>query len=233
LLVGTNVTQTSIEATKKAKECGVDAALVVVPYYNKPNQTGLYEHFKEIAQHGGLPLVLYNIPGRCGVQLTAETVARLRRDCPNIVGIKESTGNLDMSTEIASLCDIQILSGDDSLTLPIMSVGGTGVISVLSNFAPQLVKAIVDPALKGDYKTAGEAHRKSFKIVKTMFIEPNPQPCKSAMAMLGMISESFRLPMVPVSTETKGKVEGVLKEYGLLDGNGKNNTESPNKKQKQ
>jgi len=186
------VTASTIEATQKAKKAGADFALVVVPYYNKPNQAGLYEHFKAVAEQGGLPVVLYNIPGRCGVQLTAETVAKLSKNVPGIVGIKESTGNLDMSTEIASLCDITILSGDDSLTLPIMSVGGQGVISVLSNFAPELVKAIVDPALKGDYATAGVAHRRSFRLVKTLFIEPNPQPTKAAMSMLHMLDDSLR-----------------------------------------
>jgi 4-hydroxy-tetrahydrodipicolinate synthase len=213
---GTNVTATTIEATQKAKKAGVDAALVVIPYYNKPNQAGMFEHFKAVAEKGGLPIVLYNIPGRCGVQLNAETVAKLRQACPNIVAIKESTGSLDMSTEIASLCDIQILSGDDSLTLPIMSIGGTGVISVLSNFAPERVRAVVDPALKGDFATAAKAHRLNFKLVKHLFIEPNPQPTKSAMQMLGMIDNVLRLPMVPASAETQAKVTAVMKELGYF-----------------
>ena len=192
----------------------MDAALVVVPYYNKPNQTGLYEHFRAVAEQGGLPVILYNIPGRCGVQLAAETVARLRKDCPNIVGIKESTGSLDVATEIASLCDIQILSGDDSLTLPIMAVGGKGVISVLSNFAPEMVKAIVDPALRGDFASAGAAHRKAFKLIKTLFAEPNPQPCKCAMSMLGTAHDVLRLPMVSAAPETRAKLAALLAEYG-------------------
>jgi len=225
---GTNVTETTIEATQKAKKAGVDAALVVVPYYNKPNQTGMFEHFKAVADKGGLPVVLYNIPGRCGVQLTAETVAKLRKTCPNIVAIKESTGSLDMSTEIASLCDIQILSGDDSLTLPIMSIGGTGVISVLSNFAPERVRAIVDPALKGDFATAAKAHKENFKLVKHLFIEPNPQPCKAAMEMLGLCSNVLRLPMVPVADDTRAKLTAVMKEVGYFA----EQKESPSKKQK-
>ena len=181
----------------------------------------MYEHFKAVAEQGGLPIVLYNIPGRCGVQLTAETVAKLRKNVPGIVGIKESTGNLDMATEIASLCDIAILSGDDSLSLPIMSVGGKGVISVLSNFAPQLVRAVVDPALKGDYAAAGVAHRAAFKLVKTLFVEPNPQPTKAAMEMLGTIENVLRLPMVPVSEETREKLKVVMKEAGVGSESGK------------
>lgn len=225
---GSNDTASTVENTQEAKKLGVDAALVVVPYYNKPNQAGQYEHFKKVASEGGLPIILYNIPGRCGVQLNADTVAKLAKDCPNVVGIKESTGNLDMSTEIASLCDIQILSGDDSLTLPIISVGGKGVISVLSNFAPELVRAIVEPAIKGDFKTAGEAHRRAFKLIKTMFIEPNPQPCKAAMSMLGMIDDSLRLPMVPAASETRAKVAAVLKEYGFEAGDGQGKSRKRN-----
>jgi 4-hydroxy-tetrahydrodipicolinate synthase len=213
---GTNVTASTVENTQKAKLAGADLALVVVPYYNKPGQTGMYEHFKAVAEQGGLPVVLYNIPGRCGVQLAAETVVRLRKDCPAIVGIKESTGSLDMSTEIASLCDIQILSGDDSLTLPIMAVGGKGVVSVLSNFAPELVRAIVDPALKGDYAAAGKAHRRVFKLVKTLFVEPNPQPTKAAMSMLGSVDDALRLPMLPASAETRQKLAAAMAELGLV-----------------
>jgi 4-hydroxy-tetrahydrodipicolinate synthase len=223
---GTNVTSTTIEATQKAKKAGVDAALVVVPYYNKPSQTGLFEHFKAVAEKGGLPVVLYNIPGRCGVQLTAETIAKLRHACPHIIAVKESTGSLDMSTEIASLCDIQILSGDDSLTLPIMAIGGTGVISVLSNFAPERVRSIVDPALKGDFATAAKAHRENFKLIKHLFIEPNPQPTKYAMHMLGMIDNVLRLPMVPAGEDTKSKVTTVMKELGYFA------NESPSKRVK-
>jgi 4-hydroxy-tetrahydrodipicolinate synthase len=224
---GTNVTASTIEATQKAKKAGVDAALIVVPYYNKPSQTGLFEHFKAAAEQGGLPVVLYNIPGRCGVQLTAETIAKLRHACPNIIAVKESTGSLDMSTEIASLCDIQILSGDDSLTLPIMAIGGTGVISVMSNFAPERVRAIVDPALKGDFATAAKAHRENFKLIKHLFIEPNPQPCKLAMSMLGMLDNSLRLPMVPASEDTKTKLTAVMKELGYFA-----DQASPNKRQR-
>jgi len=223
---GSNVTEGTIKATQAAKESGVDAALVVVPYYNKPNQTGLFEHFKAVAEKGGLPVVLYNIPGRCGVQLNADTIAKLRKACPNIIAVKESTGSLDMSTEIASLCDIQILSGDDSLTLPIMAIGGTGVISVLSNFAPERVRAIVDNALKGDFAAAAKAHKENFKLMKHLFIEPNPQPTKIAMNMLGMIENVLRLPMVPASEDTKNKVTVVMKEVGYFK------EESPNKKAK-
>jgi 4-hydroxy-tetrahydrodipicolinate synthase len=212
---GSNVTESSIKATQDAKKCGVDAALVVVPYYNKPNQAGMYAHFKAIANEGGLPVVLYNIPGRSGVQLTAETVAKLRKDCPNIVAIKESTGSLDMSTEIASLCDIQILSGDDSLTLPLMAVGGKGVISVLSNFAPERVRAVVEPALKGDFATARIAHLENFKLIKLLFSEPNPQPTKYIMSTMGMLENVMRLPMIPVTEETQATLTAAVTEMGL------------------
>lgn len=212
---GTNVTSSSIQATKDAAACGVDAALVVIPYYNKPSQVGMFEHFKAVAEQGGLPVVLYNIPGRCGVQLTAETVAKLRHACPNIIAIKESTGNLDMATEIASLCDIQILSGDDSLTLPIMAVGGCGVISVLSNFAPEKVVAVVSPALQGDYKTAQKQHLANFKLIKLLFVEPNPQPTKAAMEMLGMIEDVARLPLVAAGEDTRAKLASALTAFGF------------------
>lgn len=210
---GSNSTVEALRLTQKAKEAGADACLIVNPYYNKPNQKGLFEHFKAIAAVG-LPIVLYNIPGRTGITMSAATIAALYKELPTIVAVKEATGSLDQASEIASLCDIQILSGDDSLTLPLMSIGGTGVISVLANIDPQLVKSITSPALKGDFVAARRAHVKLFPLMKTMFLEVNPQPIKCAMQIAGHIpTDALRLPLVRVAEETKQKVEEALKAH--------------------
>jgi len=212
---GSNSTQEAVRLTAKAKESGATAALVVNPYYNKPNQKGLFEHFKAIAEIG-LPIVLYNIPGRTGITMSPATVAALYKEVPSIVAIKEATGSLDQSSEIAALCDIQILSGDDSLTLPIMSVGGTGVISVLSNVDPKIVKAITEPALNGDYATAQKAHVQMFKLARSMFCEVNPQPIKCAMHALGLLpTDRLRLPLVSVSSENRAQIVNTLVDAGI------------------
>lgn len=212
---GSNNTADAAEFTLWAKNAGADAALVVIPYYNKPTQDGMVQHFKAISKKApGFPIVLYNIPGRCGVQLTPATVAKLYKEIDEVVAIKESTGSLDVATEIASLCDISIMSGDDSLTLPLMSIGGTGVISVLSNWAPEKVLDIVIPAMKGDFKTAAKAHNSVFTLVKTMFIQSNPQPVKAAMSMLGMCEDTLRLPMISCDEATKVQIAKVMKDYG-------------------
>lgn len=213
---GSNNTTEALRLTAFAKKVGCDAALMVNPYYNKPNQEGLYQHFAKVCNEVGLPIVLYNIPGRTGITMAPSTVARLYKDFPGkIVAIKEATGSLDIATEIASLCDITILSGDDSLTLPLISIGGSGVISVVSNFGPQLIKDIVDNAFAGDYAKAAAAHRRVFKLIKLMFCEPNPQPCKAAMAMLGICSATCRLPLCSVAPETEARVREMLPEFGF------------------
>lgn len=210
---GSNSTAEALRLTQKAKEAGATACLIVNPYYNKPNQKGLFEHFKAIAAVG-LPIVLYNIPGRTGITMSAQTIAQLYNEVPSIVAVKEATGSLDQASEIASLCDIQILSGDDSLTLPLMSIGGTGVISVLANIDPQLVKSITGPSLKGDFVAARQAHVKLFPMMKAMFLEVNPQPIKYAMKLAGHIpSDSLRLPLVCCADDTKEKVEQALKAH--------------------
>lgn len=212
---GSNATDEAVRLTARAKESGATAALIVNPYYNKPNQKGLFEHFKAIAEVG-LPIVLYNIPGRTGITMSPATVAALYKEVPSIVAIKEATGSLDQASEIAALCDIQILSGDDSLTLPLMSVGGTGVISVLSNIDPTIVKAITAPALEGDYETARKAHVKMFKLARSMFCEVNPQPIKCAMHALGLLpTDKLRLPLVSVSQENKNVIVTTLVEAGI------------------
>ncbi|OHB62844.1 MAG: 4-hydroxy-tetrahydrodipicolinate synthase [Planctomycetes bacterium RBG_13_62_9] len=213
---GSNSTAEAIELTAYAKKIGADATLQVCPYYNKPTQEGFYQHFKAIADEVDLPIVLYNIPGRCGAGLTPETVARLAEH-DNIVAIKEATGSLDQSSEIAMRCDITIISGDDSLTLPIASVGGKGVISVVANIVPADVKAMTDLILEGDLSSARQWHRKLFALSKNMLtLATNPIPIKAAMAMLDMCSEELRLPMTPLEESKKDSLRKTLKDYGLL-----------------
>jgi 4-hydroxy-tetrahydrodipicolinate synthase len=212
---GSNSTAEAIELTAFAKKVGADASLQVTPYYNNPTQEGFFQHFAAIAEEVDLPMVLYNIPGRCGAGMTAQTIARLAK-IENIVAIKEATGQLDVSSEIANLCDLTILSGDDSLTLPIGSVGGKGVISVVANIVPGDVKAMTDLILEGDFVSARKWHNKLFKLSRTMLgIATNPIPVKAAMAMLGMSSEEMRLPMTPLEPAQKETLRKLLKEYGL------------------
>lgn len=215
---GSNSTAEAIELTAFSKKVGADATLQVCPYYNKPTQEGFYQHFKVIAEEVDLPIVLYNIPGRCGgTGLTAETVARLA-EIENIVAIKEASGKLDMASEIATRCDITIISGDDSLTLPIASVGGKGVISVVANIVPADVKAMTDLILEGDFTSALKWHKKLFALCKNLLgLATNPIPIKAAMAMLNMAPEELRLPMTPMGESKKAILRQTLKDYGLLD----------------
>jgi 4-hydroxy-tetrahydrodipicolinate synthase len=214
---GSNSTAEAIELTAFSKKVGADATLQVGPYYNKPTQEGFYQHFKAIAEEVELPMVLYNIPGRCGAGLTPETVARLA-EIENIVAIKEATGSMDQASEIAARCDMTIISGDDSLTLPLASVGGKGVISVVANIVPADVKAMTDLILQGDFVSALKWHRKLFPLSKGMLtLATNPIPIKAAMAMLNMSSEEMRLPMTPLEEDKKATLKKILKDYGLLD----------------
>jgi 4-hydroxy-tetrahydrodipicolinate synthase len=214
---GSNSTAEAIELTEFSKKVGADATLQVCPYYNKPTQEGFYQHFKVIAEEVDLPIVLYNIPGRCGAGLTPETVARLA-ELDNIVAIKEATGSLDQASAIASLCDITIISGDDSLTLPLASIGGKGVISVVANIVPADVKAMTDLILEGDLVSARQWHKKLFALSKNMLtLATNPIPIKAAMAILGMASDELRLPMVPMDNAKKETLRQTLKDYGLLE----------------
>ncbi|MGE4285225.1 MAG: 4-hydroxy-tetrahydrodipicolinate synthase [Phycisphaerae bacterium] len=214
---GSNNTAEAVELAEFAEKIGADATLQVCPYYNKPTQDGLYEHFKAIAEGVDLPVVLYNIPGRCaGEGLYPETVAELYK-LKNIVAIKEATGSLDMASMVGSLCDITILSGDDSLTLPLASVGAKGVISVVGNVVPQDVKKFVELILAGDFSTAREWHFKLFELSKTMLkLATNPIPVKAAMAMLGMIEDEIRLPMTKLPADGQEKIRAALTAYGLL-----------------
>jgi 4-hydroxy-tetrahydrodipicolinate synthase len=213
---GANSTAEAIELTAYARKVGADATLQVGPYYNKPMQEGFYQHFKAIAEVVDLPVVLYNIPGRCGAGMTPETIARLA-ELENIVAIKEATGSLDQASEIATRCDITIISGDDSLTLPLASVGGKGVISVVANIVPVDVKAMTDLILNGDFVSALKWHKKLFTLSKGMLtLATNPIPIKAAVAMLNMASEELRLPMTPLEEDKKAILEQTLVDYGLL-----------------
>jgi 4-hydroxy-tetrahydrodipicolinate synthase len=213
---GSNSTAEAIDLTTFSKNVGADATLQVDPYYNKPTQEGFYQHFKTIAEEVDLPVVLYDIPSRCGAGLTVDTIVRLA-EIENIVGIKDATGQMDHVSEIATRCDLTILSGDDSMTLPIAAVGGKGVISVVANIVPADVKALTDAILEGDFTAALKWHRKLFSLSKGMLsLASNPIPVKAAMAMLNLAPEEMRLPLVPLEEAQKAILRNALQEYGLL-----------------
>lgn len=217
---GSNNTAEALKTTQHAKSVGADAALMVNPYYNKPTQEGLYRHFMTIADSVGLPIVLYNIPGRTNVTMSPDTVARLYQH-DMIVAIKEATGSLDMASEIASRCDIPIISGDDSLTLPLMSIGGKGVISVLSNLLPAKVSALVAAGLKDDLPAARTLHHELFHLCKGLLtLSTNPIPIKAAMKMTGVDTGSVRLPLTELDDDQAAQLEKLLQQTGVLDGAG-------------
>ncbi|MBI3455914.1 MAG: 4-hydroxy-tetrahydrodipicolinate synthase [Candidatus Rokubacteria bacterium] len=215
---GSNSTAEAIDLTVHAAKAGADGALLVSPYYNKPTQQGLYEHFKAIAQAvPDLPLILYNIQGRTAVNIQTDTLQRLA-EIPNIVGVKEASGSLDQMTSVILACgpDFTVLSGDDTLTLPLMSVGGRGVISVVANFLPKEVTELTHAALDGDWKRARELHLRLFPVCQAMFIETNPIPVKETMAMLGLIRAEWRLPMCPMSDANRDRLRKILVHAGVL-----------------
>lgn len=214
---GSNSTAEAVMLTQYAEKAGANAALIVVPYYNKPTQEGMIAHFKAVAESVSFPIVMYNIPGRTGVNMLPETVAELAK-VKNITAIKESTGSLEQASQIASLCGITILSGDDALTLPLMSVGAKGVISVASNVAPKEVVALAHACLKGDYEAARKIHAKLLDLFKILFVQTNPTPVKAALAMMGMMEDELRLPLLPLAAAHRPKLKAVLDQYGLLTG---------------
>jgi 4-hydroxy-tetrahydrodipicolinate synthase len=215
---GSNSTREAIMLTKHAKKAGADASLQVSPYYNRPTQKGLYEHFKAIAEAVDLPIILYNIASRTGVNIEPETMAKMARDCKNIVGVKEASGSLDQMSRIRQLCrpDFDLISGDDSLTLPILSIGGTGIISVAANIVPKDVADMVAAFEKGNMKEAVKLHYKLLPLIKAMFIETNPIPVKTAMGLMGLCGPDLRLPMCGMTPENKEKLVKALKDYGLI-----------------
>jgi 4-hydroxy-tetrahydrodipicolinate synthase len=214
---GSNSTDEAISLTKHAKKSGADAALIVLPYYNKPTQKGMIEHCRALADAAELPLILYNIPGRTGSNMLPETLAQLA-DHPYIVGMKEATGNLEQMTQDIILCGdkLSFLSGDDTLTLPLMSVGGRGIISVVANIVPKDVSDMTRAFLGGDWKRARELHLKLFPLSQSMFVETNPIPVKTALAMMGKCKEEFRLPLCTMTDANRKKLEAAIKGYGLI-----------------
>jgi 4-hydroxy-tetrahydrodipicolinate synthase len=213
---GSNSTREAIRLTRFAHRAGADGALMVGPYYNKPTQEGYYRHFAAVAEAVDLPIVLYNIPGRTGSNILPETIARLA-ELPTIVGIKESTGSLDQASQIAALCNLTILSGDDSLTLPLMSIGGRGVVSVVGNIVPHDLKALVSAFEAGKVREAVEVHRRLFPLCRDMLgVATNPIPIKTAMKLLGRGTGELRLPMCPLDAAGEARVRQTLRDYGLI-----------------
>jgi len=213
---GANCTREAIEMTRQAKLDGADATLQVTPYYNKPTQEGLYRHFSEVADKGGLPVILYNVPGRVGVPIAENTVARLAAN-PMIAAVKEAAGSVDRVSAIKDLCDLTVLSGDDSLTLPMMSVGASGVISVSSNIIPAEMTRMVQAFQSGDFAAAAALHRKYYCLFRDQFVETNPIPIKAAMAMKGLIAEEYRLPLCELGGASRAKLAATLKRCGILN----------------
>lgn len=211
---GGNATSEAMELHRFAKKVGATAGLSVNPYYNKPSQEGLYRHFMALADGVDLPIVLYNIPGRTGITMAPATVARLRKH-PNIVAIKEATGSLDLASEIMGLCDITVLSGDDSLTLPLMSIGGKGVISVLSNLLPAEVKKLTAAALAGDFASAAKMHHRIFGLTRSLFLDGNPVGIKYAMRVAGLDSGELRLPLWEANDATRKTIEAEMGKIGI------------------
>ena len=211
---GSNSTAEAVRLTEHAKQAGADACLVVNPYYNKPTQQGMVEHIARLAEVG-LPIVLYNIPGRTGIELAPETIVRMFEQIDMVVAVKEATGKLDNASALASRCDVTILSGDDSLTLPICAVGGSGVISVLANLLPAEVRKLCDAIAAGDMAAARDQHLRLFPLFKAIFVETNPIPIKAALAMTGMIQNELRLPMTPLSQPHRRPLADLVNQFGL------------------
>jgi len=212
---GSNNTEEAIELVRHAKKIGGNGVLVVTPYYNKPTQEGLFRHYEYLAKKVDIPFVLYNVPGRTGVSISPETVARLSK-IDNIVAIKEASGSLDQVSQILSLCPITVLSGEDSLTLPMLSLGAQGAISVTANVVPDLSRRMIHAYLEGDIEEARELHYRMLGLAKVLFIETNPIPVKAALAMMGKIREEYRLPLCSMSKDNKEKLRKVLLELGVL-----------------
>lgn len=212
---GSNNTTEALELAQHAEKIGADGILVVTPYYNKPTQEGLYRHYAHLAANVDIPLILYNVPGRTGVSLGAETVARLSR-ISNIVAVKEASGNLAQVDKILSLCDITVISGDDGLTLPMIAIGARGVISVTANVVPARVRRLVHHALAGDFRAAFKEHAALRELAEVLFIETNPIPVKTALSMMGKIKAEFRLPLCEIKKENAVKVRAALKRLGEI-----------------
>lgn len=220
---GANSTAEAILLTQAAERAGADGSLQVAPYYNKPSQEGLFQHFQAIASSTSLPLMLYSIPGRCGIEIAVDTVARLARECKNIVSIKEAGGNADRVSQLRQAVPeaFTILSGDDSLTLPFMAVGARGVVSVVSNLIPSEISEMVSAFSAGKTDVAAKLHEKYYPLFKNMFVETNPVPVKYAMSLMGLTLEEYRLPLVSASEANKKIIADTVKKCGLMNNTGK------------
>ncbi len=214
---GSNSTDETIELAAFAKKAGANGVLLITPYYNKPTQEGLYRHFKKVAESVDIPIILYNVPGRTSVNMLPSTSARLR-EIKNIVGIKEATGDLKQISETIRLCgrDFDVISGDDFTTLPLLAIGGVGAISVTANVAPADCAGMMDAFFAGKMEQALTFHYKMEPLHGAMFIETNPIPAKTSLALMGKIAEEFRLPLCPMADANKDKLKKALKDYGLI-----------------
>lgn len=215
---GSNNTTEALELTRSARDAGADAALLITPYYNKPNDRGMLAHFKKIANEVDIPIILYNVPSRTGVNLKPEVVAELAKEC-NIIGVKEASGNLDQVTKILELTqddDFVVLSGDDGLTLPIMALGGAGVISVVANIAPKLMVSLVEASGKGNMEEARKLHLKLAPLIRAVFLETNPIPIKRAVELMGLPAGGLRLPLAGMSDDNERKLKTALNDLHLL-----------------
>ncbi|MCL5784809.1 MAG: 4-hydroxy-tetrahydrodipicolinate synthase [Patescibacteria group bacterium] len=215
---GSNDTQKAIKSSQIAKEVGADALLHVTPFYNKPTPKGLMAHFKAIASAVDSPIILYNVPGRTGQNVTAETVLRIAKEVPQVVGVKEASGNINQMMEIIKGApkNFSVLSGDDALTYPLMTLGGDGIISVVSNEIPKEMSALTKAVLEGDFERARKLHYEWLDLMNINFVETNPQPVKTALALMGKIREVFRLPLVSMEEKNKAKLTEVLKNHQLI-----------------
>jgi len=217
---GSNSTASAIEYSKRACEAGADAVLQVAPWYNKPTQEGLYAHFRAIAEAvPDVPVMLYNVPGRTSSNIAAQTTLRLARDCENIVAVKEASGNLTQIMEILRERpeNFSVLSGDDAVTLPLIALGAEGIVSVASNEIPDLMSQMTNLALGGKWSEARELHYRVLPLMEINFIESSPGPVKAAMAMMGLLEENFRLPLVPITEKSRAKIREVVRELGLIE----------------
>lgn len=216
---GSNSTEEAINLTKYAENAGADAALVIVPYYNKPTQEGMFQHFKAVASKTEIPVILYNVPGRTGSNMLPETVARLKSKCKNIIGIKEASGSITQATEILSQCgtDFLLLSGEDSLNFPLLTIGARGFITVTANIVPNDVADLYNKFVEGDYTACRDLHYKLLPLNDALFLETNPIPVKRALALMDRIEMGCRLPLCEMSKTHLDKLKSVLKNYGLTD----------------
>jgi len=215
---GSNSTAEAIDLTRHAERAGAAGALVVNPYYNKPTQDGLYRHFRAVAETVAIPILVYNIQSRTAVNVETATLERLVRDVKNLLGVKEASGSLDQMSQVIAACgpDFSVLSGDDNLTLPLLAIGGHGVVSVIANILPRETAEMVHAALEGDWKRARDLHYRLFPLARAAFLETNPIPIKEAMAMAGMLEPEFRLPMCRMSDANRERLRAILTQYALV-----------------